>query len=270
MRLWLTAAVLLILGALPAAAQVPNLDQLIPPGDATATGRIVQLVLIVTVLSVAPGLLIMVTCFTRFVIALSFLRSGLGLQTTPANLILISLALFMTFYVMAPTFDRAWADGLKPLIENKIDEKEAYTRITAPFKTFMRAHVRDKDLKLFEDLAAQSFGPSANPVTPGPAAPGAAPAPAPSPPPAAADPADIELRVLIPAFMISELRRGFEIGFLIVLPFLVIDLIVATLTMSMGMMMLPPTIISLPFKILFFVLIDGWNLLVAGLVRSVL
>jgi flagellar biosynthetic protein FliP len=228
-----------------ALAQVPNLESLIPSGDGSATARIVQLILVVTVLSVAPGLLMMVTCFTRFVIALSFLRAGLGLQTTPANLILISLALFMTFYVMAPTFDNAWQNGLKPLMENKINEQEAYARTTAPFRSFMRANVRARDLKLFEDLAGEKLG-------------------------IRAEGGDIEMRVLIPAFMISELRRGFEIGFLIVLPFLVIDMIVATLTMSMGMMMLPPTVISLPFKVLFFVLIDGWNLLIGGLVRSFL
>jgi flagellar biosynthetic protein FliP len=222
---------------------VPSLESLIPAGDATAAGRIIQLILVVTVLSVAPGLLIMVTCFTRFVVALSFLRAGLGLQTTPANLILISLALFMTFYVMGPTFDKAWQGGVQPLMENKITEKEAYTRISAPFRAFMRTNVRDKDLKLFADLANENLRLRQE------------------------DP-EIDLRVLIPAFMISELRRGFEIGFLIVLPFLVIDMVVATLTMSMGMMMLPPTVISLPFKILFFVLIDGWNLLVGGLLRS--
>jgi flagellar biosynthetic protein FliP len=241
------ATLLLLLLLAPTAAlaqaQIPSLESLIPPGDGSATGRIVQLIALITVLSLAPGLLMMVTCFTRFVVALSFLRAGLGLQTTPANLILISLALFMTFYVMGPTFDGAWQNGLKPLMENKIDEKEAYERITTPFKTFMRANVRDRDLKLFEDLASEKLG-------------------------SRPEGSDTEMRVLIPAFMISELRRGFEIGFLIVLPFLVIDMIVATLTMSMGMMMLPPTVISLPFKILFFVLIDGWNLLIGGLVRS--
>src|SRR5690606_6373807 len=136
-------------------AQVPGLEALVPAGEGTATGRILQLIIIVTVLSVAPGLLVMVTCFTRFVIALSFLRTGLGLQTTPANLILISLALFMTFYVMAPTFDQAWHDGLKPLVENQIREEEAYRRITAPFRTFMRANVREKDLSLFEELSGK-------------------------------------------------------------------------------------------------------------------
>jgi flagellar biosynthetic protein FliP len=149
---------------------------------------------------------------------------------------------------------------VQPLIDNKITEQQAYARISAPFKTFMRANVREKDLQLFADLA------------PGPRQAGQAKAQPQIAAPAVASPqtdgGEVELRILIPAFMISELRRGFEIGFLIVLPFLVIDLIVATLTMSMGMMMLPPTVISLPFKILFFVLIDGWNLLVGSLVRS--
>jgi flagellar biosynthetic protein FliP len=236
---------LIVIGPSLAAAQGLNLDTLLPAGETTVSGRMVQIILVVTVLSVAPGLLMMVTCFTRFVIVLSLLRAGMGLQTTPANLILISLALFMTFYVMAPTFDKAWQNGLKPFIENKITEEEAYTQITQPLREFMRANVRPKDLELFEDLAAERF----------PAKPAAAEG-------------EIELRILIPAFMISELRRGFEMGFLVVLPFLVIDMIVATLTMSMGMMMLPPTVMSLPFKILFFVLIDGWNLLIGGLVRS--
>jgi flagellar biosynthesis protein FliP len=270
---------ILLLSAMPVAAQqLPSLDSLVPAGEGTAAGRIVQLVMLITVLSVAPGILIMVTCFTRFVIALSFLRAGIGLQTTPANLILISLALFMTLYVMAPTFDRAWQGGVAPLMENKITEAEAYERITAPFRSFMLANVRDKDLKLFNDLAQEQLWPKqkAGAATtppadaPSPNAPAtdapAADAPATSTPPAGE--AELELRILIPAFMISELRRGFEIGFLMVLPFLVIDMIVATLTMSMGMMMLPPTVISLPFKILFFVLIDGWNLLVGGLIRS--
>ena len=272
----------LLLSSLPVAAQqLSSLDSLVPAGEGTAAGRIVQLVMLITVLSVAPGILIMVTCFTRFVIALSFLRAGIGLQTTPANLILISLALFMTLYVMAPTFDRAWQGGVAPLMENKITEAEAYERITAPFRSFMLANVRDKDLKLFNDLAQEHLWPKQNKAgaattppgdAPSPNAPAteapAADAPGPSTPPAAVGETELELRVLIPAFMISELRRGFEIGFLMVLPFLVIDMIVATLTMSMGMMMLPPTVISLPFKILFFVLIDGWNLLVGGLIRS--
>lgn len=154
----LAAALFLLLGSEQAAAQIPRLEELVPPGEGTATGRILQLLAVITVLSVAPGLLIMVTCFTRFVIALSFLRTGLGLQTTPANLILVSLALFMTFYVMGPTFDQAWHDGLKPLVENRINEEEAYRRITAPFRAFMRANVREKDLRLFEELAGKEPG----------------------------------------------------------------------------------------------------------------
>jgi flagellar biosynthetic protein FliP len=236
------ALALVMVSATAASAQMPELNSLIPLGDGTVTSRIIQIVALLTVLSVAPGLLVMVTSFTRFAVALSFLRSGLGLQSTPANLILISLSLFMTFYVMAPTFERAWDDGVKPLMNNSLSEEEAFGKIVEPFRGFMMAQVRDKDLKLFEDLARDNFKTK--------------------------DQAKGEIRVLIPAFMISELRRGFEIGFLIALPFLVIDMIVSTLTMSMGMMMLPPSVIALPIKILFFILIDGWNLLIGSLVRS--
>ncbi|GAB1582969.1 MULTISPECIES: flagellar type III secretion system pore protein FliP [Phyllobacteriaceae] len=241
-RLLLVAGFLLFTAQDAAAQQVPSLNTLIPAGSGTASGQIVQLLGLLTVLSIAPGLLIMVTSFTRFAIAFSMLRSGLGLQTAPANLVMVSLALFMTFYVMAPAFDRAWQNGVQPLMRNEISQDVALREISSPFREFMLRQVRDKDLRLFEDLADPSFRTGENGV--------------------------VDLRILIPAFMISELRRGFEIGFLIVLPFLVIDLVVATLTMSMGMMMLPPTVLSLPFKILFFVLIDGWNILVGSLVRS--
>ena len=265
--------------AAPAAAQSIDFGNVLPQAGGTASGRIVQLVGLLTVLSIAPGLLVMVTSFTRFAIAFSFLRSGLGLQTTPANIILVSLSLFMTFYVMAPTFDRAYDTGLRPLLDGKIAEGEAYTRITGPFREFMLGQVRDKDLKLFDDLAPPSIrannaaaaaAGAANPAPPGAAPPGAAPpaGPAPTAAGAAGDRAAVDLRVLIPAFMISEIRRGFEIGFLIALPFLVIDMVVSTITMSMGMMMLPPSVISLPLKVLFFVLIDGWNMLVGSLIRS--
>ncbi|MGO9007090.1 MAG: flagellar type III secretion system pore protein FliP [Beijerinckiaceae bacterium] len=236
------AAALLLVSATAAAAQVPDLNSLLPTGGGSAAARIIQLVALLTVLSIAPGLLVMVTSFTRFVVALSFLRSGLGLQSTPANLVLISLSLFMTFYVMSPVFDRAWQDGVKPLMDNTMSEQEAFPKIAEPFRQFMLRQVRDKDLKLFEDLAPEPNKPQPGGV--------------------------VELRILIPAFMISELRRGFEIGFLIALPFLVIDMVVSTLTMSMGMMMLPPSVIALPIKVLFFVLIDGWNLLIGSLVRS--
>ena len=148
----------------------------------------------------------------------------------------------MTFFVMAPTFDRAWQNGLKPMMDNQISQQDALAAVIEPFREFMLGQVREKDMALFESLSKGRFETT--------------------------DRSKADLRLLIPAFMISELRRGFEIGFLIVLPFLVIDMIVATLTMSMGMMMLPPSVISLPVKILFFVLIDGWNLLIGSLVRS--
>ena len=212
-------------------------------GEGTVTGRILQMAAVLTAMSLAPALLVMTTSFTRFLIAFSFLRAGLGLQGAPANIVLVSLALFMTFHVMAPTFDKAWQDGARPLMERKITEEQAFERIVRPFKDFMRENVREKDLRLFEEMARRQPG-------------------------AKSASADVELRVLVPAFMVSELRRGFEIGFLIILPFLVIDLIVATIVMSMGMMMVSPTVFALPCKVLFFVMIDGWNLLVGGLVRS--
>lgn len=237
------SGILLLIATSGARAQTVDLNALIPAGGASASGRIIEMVALLTVLSVAPGLLIMVTSFTRFIIALSFLRSGLGIQSAPANLVLISLSLFMTFFVMAPTFDRAWQNGLKPMLDNEISQQDALVAVVQPFREFMLSQVREKDVALFESLSKGRFD--------------------------AGDRTKVDLRLLIPAYMISELRRGFEIGFLIVLPFLVIDMIVATLTMSMGMMMLPPSVISLPVKILFFVLIDGWNMLIGSLVRSV-
>lgn len=206
------------------------------------SGRIVQIVAVLSVLSIAPSLLVMMTSFTRFVVALSFLRSGLGLQSTPGNLVLVSLAMFLTFFVMSPTLEKAWIEGVRPLVEQEIGERDAFERMAAPFRDFMIANVRESDVKRLKNLRHE--------------VPHAQEAGAPS------------LAILIPAFMMSELRRGFEIGFLIALPFLVIDLVVATITMSMGMMMLPPSVIGLPIKVLFFVLIDGWALLISGLVRS--
>ena len=235
-------AAMMAVPELAVAQQLPT-NLLNIPVDGSVAAWIIRTFGLLTVLSVAPGILIMVTSFPRFIIAFSILRTGLGLSSTPSNMILLSLSLFMTFYVMTPTFDKAWQDGVQPLLSNQIQEQQAIERIAEPFRTFMAANTRDKDLALFVDLARER----GQNVQTG---------------------AQIDYRVLIPAFMISEIRRGFEIGFLVVLPFLVIDLIVATITMAMGMMMLPPTSISLPFKILFFVLIDGWNLLVGSLVRS--
>ena len=241
-RLIVFLAAMMAVPELAVAQQLPT-DLLNIPVDGSVAAWIIRTFGLLTVLSVAPGILIMVTSFPRFIIAFSILRSGMGLSSTPSNMILLSLSLFMTFYVMSPTFDRAWQDGVQPLLANQIDEATAVQRIAEPFRTFMSANTRDKDLALFADLARER-GQNIRTTEP------------------------IDYRILLPAFMISEIRRGFEIGFLIVLPFLVIDLIVATITMAMGMMMLPPTSISLPFKILFFVLIDGWNLLVGSLVRS--
>ena len=241
-RFLVTIAVLLALPGLANAQQFPT-DLFNTQIDGSVAAWIIRTFGLLTVLSVAPGILIMVTSFPRFVIAFSILRSGMGLASTPSNMILLSMAMFMTFYVMSPTFDKAWTDGVQPLLQNQINEQQAIGRIAEPFRTFMNANTRDKDLKLFVDIARERGQEVMTDNV-------------------------VDYRVLVPAFMLSEIRRGFEIGFLIILPFLVIDLIVATITMAMGMMMLPPTSISLPFKILFFVLIDGWNLLVGSLVRS--
>ncbi len=225
-------------GATPAAAQQLTLD-LGTSGE--LTGRIIQLILLVTVITLAPSILVMVTSFTRIVVVLSIMRSALGVQGTPPNMVIISLALFLTAFVMTPTFERAYEDGIRPLIEEEISEGEAFERTIAPLHSFMLRHVREKDLLMFLDLA--QIEPSSD---------------------AEATP----LRALIPAFVISELKRAFEIGFLVFIPFIVIDMVVASVLMSMGMMMLPPVMISLPFKLIFFVLVDGWNLITGSLVQS--
>lgn len=241
-RFFVLLIAMMAIPGLAMAQQLPT-DLLNAPIDGSVAAWIIRTFGLLTVLSVAPGILIMVTSFPRFVIAFSILRSGMGVASTPSNMILTSMALFMTFYVMAPTMDRAWNDGVQPLLQNQITEAEAVARIAEPFRTFMTNNTRDKDLKLFVDLARERGQEVMTDNL-------------------------VDYRVLIPAFMLSEIRRGFEIGFLVVIPFLVIDMIVATITMAMGMMMLPPTSISLPFKVLFFVLIDGWNLMVGSLVRS--
>jgi len=205
------------------------------------TERVIQLIALITVLSLAPAILIMVTSFTRIVVVLSLLRTALGTATAPPNSVLISLALFLTAFVMAPVFERAYDEGVRPLVAGDIDTQQAFERGSEPFRGFMMKNVRDKDLRLFVDLSRE-------------------------PRPERAE--ETPLRVLVPAFMISELRRAFEIGFLLFLPFLIIDLIVASVLMSMGMMMLPPVVVSLPFKLIFFVLADGWSLVAGSLVQS--
>lgn len=231
------AALLLPAGA---AAQAPAPGIAVTFGDGSVSGKAIQLVLMLTVLSLAPGILMTVTCFTRIIVALSLLRTGIGAPGVPPNPVLISLALFLSFFVMAPTFEKAWAQGVKPYSEGRIAEAAAMERTVAPFRTFMLAHVRDEDLRLFVELAQEK--------------------------PKSRD--EVALTTLMPAFMISELRRAFEIGFLLLLPFLVIDLAVSAVLMAMGMMMLPPPAISLPIKIIFFVLVDGWALVAGSLVRS--
>jgi len=211
------------------------------PEDATLTERVIELVVLMTVLSLAPSILIMVTSFVRMVVVLSMLRMAIGAQQSPPNMVLISLALFLTAFVMAPTFQAAYKDGIQPWQKKEIEFSQAFEKTAAPFRTFMLGQVREKDLGLFLKLTETK-------------------------PPAKAQ--ETPLQILIPAFMISELRRAFEIGFLLFIPFLIIDLVVASVLMAMGMMMLPPIVISLPFKLIFFVLVDGWYLVAGSLIQS--
>jgi flagellar biosynthetic protein FliP len=236
MAAWLAAAV--VIGISPASAQ----DISINFGQgAGLTERVIQLIALLTVLSLAPSILVMVTSFTRIVVVLSLLRTALGTATAPPNSVIISLALFLTGFVMAPVLQSAYDVGLRPLVNNEITVDQAFERSSEPLRGFMLKNVRDKDLQLFMDMSRE-----ARPERP----------------------EDTSLRVLVPAFMISELKRAFEIGFLLFLPFLIIDLVVASVLMSMGMMMLPPSTISLPFKLIFFVLVDGWSLVAGSLVQS--
>jgi flagellar biosynthetic protein FliP len=223
----------------PALAQSLTFD--LGDNSGSTTARMVQLLALLTVFSLAPSILVMVTSFTRIVVVLSFLRTALGIQSTPPSSVIISLALFLTAFVMAPTLEQAFNTGIRPLINEEISESEALNRTIVPFHKFMMQHVRDRDLKLFLDLSR----------APVPETPEATP-----------------LRALVPGFMISELRRAFEIGFLIFVPFLIIDMVVASVLLSMGMMMLPPAVVSLPFKLIFFVLVDGWFLVAGSLVQS--
>jgi len=231
----------LIVSATPLAAQ----DISINFGQGAAGGglneRIIQLVALLTVLSLAPSILVMMTSFTRIVVVLSLLRTALGTATAPPNAVIVALALFLTAFVMGPALQNAYDTGIKPLVNNEISVELAFERSTVPLKAFMQKNVREKDLALFSDLSRE---------------------------PRPESPEQLSLRILVPAFMISELKRAFEIGFLLFLPFLIIDLVVASVLMSMGMMMLPPVVVSLPFKLIFFVLVDGWSLVAGSLVQS--
>jgi flagellar biosynthesis protein FliP len=233
-----TALLALIAAVSPAAAQ----DISINFGQGGGlTERVIQLIALITVLSLAPSILVMMTSFTRIVVVLSLLRTALGTATAPPNAVIVSLALFLTAFVMGPAIQRAYEGGLRPLVNNEISVEQAFERSAAPLRAFMQKNVRDKDLQLFMDLSREERPEKAE---------------------------DMSLRVLVPAFMISELKRAFEIGFLLFLPFLIIDLVIASILMSMGMMMLPPIVVSLPFKLIFFVLVDGWSLVAGSLIQS--
>ncbi|MBO2534586.1 MULTISPECIES: flagellar type III secretion system pore protein FliP [Rummeliibacillus] len=202
----------------------------------------VKLMLLLTVLSLAPSILILMTCFTRIVIVLSFVRTALATQQMPPNQVIVGLALFLTFFIMAPTFQDVNKNALQPLFDEKITLDEAYSKASEPFKEFMSKHTRQKDLDLFLKYSGAKERPKTI--------------------------KDIPLTTMVPAFAISELKTAFQMGFMIFIPFLVIDMIVASVLMSMGMMMLPPVMISLPFKILLFILVDGWYLVVKSLLES--
>jgi flagellar biosynthesis protein FliP len=227
-------------GPVLAQEAAPGFSLSFPEGTGL-TSRALQLVALLTVLSLAPSILVMVTSFTRIVVVLSLLRTAIGAQTAPPNMVLTALALFLTAFIMAPTFEVAYREGIQPLTAGQITELEAFERTAQPFRTFMLKHVREKDLQLFVELSN----------TPTPATPEAMP-----------------LNILVPAFMISELRRAFEIGFLLFIPFLIIDLVVSSILISMGMMMVPPVTVSLPFKLIFFVLVDGWHLVAGSLIQG--
>jgi flagellar biosynthetic protein FliP len=238
------AVVAIILGAPPAAAQEISINLGQGAGAAGSGGlteRVIQLIAFITVLSLAPSILVMMTSFTRIVVVLSLLRTALGTATAPPNAVIVALALFLTAFVMGPALQNAYDTGIRPLVNNEISVEQAFERSSVPLKAFMQKNVREKDLALFADLSRE---------------------------PRPETPEQISLRILVPAFMISELKRAFEIGFLLFLPFLIIDLVVASVLMSMGMMMLPPVVVSLPFKLIFFVLVDGWSLVAGSLVQS--
>ncbi|MEH7830272.1 flagellar type III secretion system pore protein FliP [Gemmobacter denitrificans] len=238
MRLWQAA----LIGGLFLAG--PVLAQTLPAnlGEITLGGRSIQLIALITVLSLAPGIAVMVTCFPFIVTVLSILRQAIGLQQAPPNMMIVSMALFLTWFVMDPVLTEAWNRGAGPLSRNEIELAEAIPLTLEPFRGFMAARL---DGDTFAAMQALRPGESSAPI-------------------------DAPLSLLIPSFMLSEIQRAFEIGFLIFLPFLIIDLVVAAVLMSMGMMMVPPAVVALPFKLAFFVVADGWALLTGALVRSYL
>lgn len=244
----------------PAAADTLTLD--IDGGEGAFASRLAQLILLVTAISLAPAIVVAATAFVRIVVTLSILRAALGLQQTPPNMVLVSLALFLTTFVMGPTMERAWREGIQPMMAEELDPEEGLIATAQPLKAFMNDQVDARHLAAFERLLAQRDAAA------GDAGSGEDAAGAPAEEAVNGASQDPPLQALAPAFIVSELSRAFEIGFLVFLPFLVIDLVVAALLMSMGMMMLPPAVVSLPFKLIFFVLIDGWRLVSEGLALS--
>lgn len=234
-------ALLLLVPALAFAQALPAVTSTPAAGGGTQWSLSIQTLLLLTGLTFLPALLLMMTSFTRIIIVLSLLRHALGTQTSPPNQVLVGLALFLTFFIMAPVGEKVYADAYLPLSENKINFAEALDRGAVPLRTFMLKQVREVDLAQFTKIAVQ---------------------------PQPAKVADVPMRVLIPAFVTSELKTAFQIGFIVFIPFLIIDMVVASVLMSMGMMMMSPVMVSLPFKIMLFVLVDGWNLLIASLVAS--
>jgi flagellar biosynthesis protein FliP len=240
----LFVAVILLWAASASAqpAALPNISLNIGGNaDQGKAATVIQMLMILTVLSLAPAILMMVTSFTRIVVVLSLVRHALGTQQMPSNQVIIGLALFLTFFIMAPVWQQVNEEALKPYYEDRISGEEAFALASAPVKNFMLKQTREKDLALFVKLSKEKRPEK---------------------------PADVSLMALIPAFVISELKTAFQIGFLIFLPFMIVDIVVASILLSMGMMMLPPIMISLPFKLLLFVLVDGWYLIVESLVRS--
>ncbi|KIC49621.1 flagellar type III secretion system pore protein FliP [Tateyamaria sp. ANG-S1] len=210
--------------------------------DSSLSARTIQLIALITVLSLAPGLAIMVTCFPFLVTVLSILRQAIGLQQSPPNMLIVSLALFLTYFIMEPVFLDAWIGGLRPLIDEQIEPDAAFTRTLEPFRVFMAGRLDAETFAAMADLRPDTQNVVLS--------------------------AEAPLSVLVPSFLLSEISRAFQVGFLIFLPFLIIDLVVAAILMSMGMMMVPPAIVSLPFKLAFFVIADGWSLIAGSLVRS--
>ncbi|MCI4666381.1 MAG: flagellar type III secretion system pore protein FliP [Neomegalonema sp.] len=244
-QLWRRVFLVAVLAALaalasPGAVLAQEVTINLGDGEKGLSARVIQMFLLITVLSIAPGIAIMVTCFPFMVTVLSILRQALGLQAAPPNMLIVSLAMFLTYFVMEPVFSEAWAVGIKPMIDGKMAEADAFTAAMKPFRTFMSARVDKTALDQLVAVAPERAMKDGQPA----------------------------LSVLVPAFMLSEVSRAFEIGFMIFLPFLVIDLVVASVLMAMGMMMVPPAVVALPFKLAFFVMADGWSLLAAALVTG--